>query len=105
MQMTDNIIVLAEKRWALTDEQTKERKEGCKIWYLMGSDTALRQNFRGHEIMSSSFPVEQFGKLPQVPCWCACTFDITVGARGQMLMKPVALDFIEAFSLAPEVKK
>ena len=86
-------LVLRVSRYRLTDKETGEIIEGCKVTYCDGLEGSNLQNSRGIDIVTSNMPYAVFDAVVEVPAYYSIDFAMRPNGKGQPMLVPVRLDY------------
>jgi hypothetical protein len=99
-QMKQNAIFLSANKYDFVDDN-KKTISGLSVHYCLSGDLAPCENeertFKGYKPAKSSFPLEAYSKLQEVPG--VYELDISVEAGSDGKMKAVPKDFVFVTSL------
>lgn len=87
------VLMVAASRYDFQDRETGQVIRGAKITYLSAGNPN-NSNRKGVEVVTSSGPIELFGKVEQVPGYYDLSVELRPGPRGQATVVLRDLDFV-----------
>jgi len=100
--MEETCIVIFSKPWAMTDDRTKEQKEGITIEYLMTDNLKEpcknEDGSRGVRHCKQSIPISKLVKIKEVPAIYKLRFGLKVNSKGKPEIKLEDLDYVSKIS-------